>query len=133
MSQVHANECLLKRPFGLRLLSLIGSGSGAGAGLQVVLARDLTGAAILARPGVTCRLWPRLGSSLEGIVLPVQSVRPGQHAADAGALADVMFDPRDPPHVTHAGACRLVVDHIERYVCSSMHSSDLLLLEDETI
>ena len=45
IKQVHANECLLKRPFGLRLFTLIGSGAGAGAGLQVALARDLTGAA----------------------------------------------------------------------------------------
>lgn len=59
MSQVHANECLLKRPFGLRLLSLIGRGTGAGAGLQVVLARDLTGAAMLAQQGMLPRLCSR--------------------------------------------------------------------------
>ena len=83
---VHANECLLKRPFGLRALARLAQAGRGDAPLQVVLARDLT---------------------------------------------DVMYDPREPPHVTHAMAASLIVNHIERYVCASMLSSDLLRLEGE--
>jgi nicotinamidase-related amidase len=87
---VHANECLLKRPFGLRVLGRLvtATANEDAAPMQVVLARDLT---------------------------------------------DVFYDPRDPPHVTHAHATSLVVQHIERYVSSSLLSSDLLLLENEDL
>jgi type 1 glutamine amidotransferase/nicotinamidase-related amidase len=41
-------------------------------------------------------------------------------------LTDAMYDPRDPPHVTHDEGTELVVQHIEKYWCPSLTSEDLL-------
>ena len=46
-------------------------------------------------------------------------------------LTDVLYDPRDSPHCTHREALALVVQHIERYVCPTVLSSQLLELEGE--
>lgn len=109
---VHANECLIKRPFGLRLLSQLQSGGGGvseGAGTGYGYAGGATWA----------------GADLAGGArLQVGLIRD---------LTDAMYDPRDPPHVTHQKAASLVVQHIERHVCPSLLSSDLLLLQDESI
>ena len=40
-------------------------------------------------------------------------------------LTDIMYDPRNPPYLTHAKAKALVLRHIERYICASIHSSHL--------
>jgi nicotinamidase-related amidase len=40
-------------------------------------------------------------------------------------LTDAMYDPRDPPYVSHARGTELVVEHVEHYWCPSIHSSDL--------
>ena len=69
---VHANMCVLGRPFGIRSLTQLG--------YKVMLVRDLT---------------------------------------------DAMYDPRDPPYVSHARGTELVVEHVERYWCPSIHSADL--------
>lgn len=41
-------------------------------------------------------------------------------------LTDTMYDPRDPPRVSHEEGTELVVRHIEKYWCPSILSSDLL-------
>lgn len=40
-------------------------------------------------------------------------------------LTDAMYDPKDPPHVSHEQGVDLVVQHIEKYWCPSMLSGDL--------
>jgi nicotinamidase-related amidase len=67
---VHANMCVLGRPFGLRNL--------AKAGKNVVLMRDLT---------------------------------------------DTMYNSRQPPRVNHFTGTDLIVEHTEKYVCSSIVST----------
>jgi len=73
LTGVHANECILKRPFGLRLL--------ADQGFNAVLARDLT---------------------------------------------DVLYDPADPPHVSHHQGLQLLVHHIEAYVAPTVLADHLV-------
>jgi len=41
-------------------------------------------------------------------------------------LTDAMYDPRQPPHVSHTRGTELVIEHIEKHWCPSVHSSDLL-------
>ena len=41
-------------------------------------------------------------------------------------LTDAMYDPQDPPHVSHAQGTELVIQHIERYWCPTVLSTDLL-------
>ena len=69
---VHANYCILARPFGVRQLTRLGK--------NVVLVRDLT---------------------------------------------DAMYDPRQPPFVSHTRGTDLVIEHIETYWCPSILSEDL--------
>ncbi len=70
---VHANVCVLGRPFGLRRL--------ASNGKNVVLARDLT---------------------------------------------DTMYDPNAWPYVSHFSGTDLIIDHIERFVCPTISSNQIL-------
>lgn len=69
---VHANYCILARPFGVRQMTRLGK--------NVVLVRDLT---------------------------------------------DAMYDPRQPPFVSHTRGTELVIEHIEKYWCPSILSEDL--------
>ena len=41
-------------------------------------------------------------------------------------LTDAMYDPKDTPHVPHEEGTNLVVEHIEKYWCPSVLSTDLL-------
>jgi nicotinamidase-related amidase len=70
---VHANMCVINRPFAIRALLK--------RGFHPYLVRDLT---------------------------------------------DAMYDPRDPPHVSHEQGTNLVIQHIERHLCPSVASADLL-------
>ena len=70
---VHANMCVVGRPFGLRNLVRFGK--------NVVLVRDLT---------------------------------------------DAMYNSRKAPHVSHVRGTELVVEYIEKYICPTIASSDLL-------
>ena len=46
-------------------------------------------------------------------------------------LTDAMYDPKDPPHVTHDEGTQLVVEHIEKHWCPSTTSEALVAaLED---
>ena len=70
---VHANMCVLGRPFGLRQWARIGK--------NVVLVRDLT---------------------------------------------DTMYNPRRKPNISHFRGTDLLVNHVERYVCPTITSDQLL-------
>ncbi|MFC2125084.1 protein-signal peptide and transmembrane prediction [Bacteroidota bacterium] len=70
---VHANMCVLGRPFGIRSQVKLGR--------NVVLVRDLT---------------------------------------------DTMYNPKMKPHVSHDEGTALVIEHIEKFWCPSIDSSDLL-------
>jgi len=41
-------------------------------------------------------------------------------------LTDAMYDPKDPPHVSHDEGTQLVIQHIEKYWCPSLTSEDLM-------
>jgi nicotinamidase-related amidase len=54
-----------------------------------------------------------------------QMVKLGKNVVLARDLTDAMYDPRQPPHVSHARGTELVVEHIEKYWCPSILSKDL--------
>lgn len=41
-------------------------------------------------------------------------------------LTDALYDPRDPPHVSHAQGLQLVIHHIEQFWCPSILGGDLM-------
>jgi nicotinamidase-related amidase len=49
-----------------------------------------------------------------------QMVRLGKNVVLARDLTDAMYDPRQPPFVSHARGTELVVEHIEKYWCPSI-------------
>jgi len=53
-------------------------------------------------------------------------VRLGRNVVLARDLTDAMYDPRQPPHVSHARGTELVVEHVEKYWCPSILSDDLV-------
>jgi hypothetical protein len=55
-----------------------------------------------------------------------QMVMIGKNVVLARDLTDGLYDPRKPPHVSHDRGVELLVEHIERYWCPSIPSSDLL-------
>ena len=54
-----------------------------------------------------------------------QQVRLGMNVVLCRDLTDAMYDPREPPYVSHDRGTQLVVEHIERYWCPSITASDL--------
>ena len=54
-----------------------------------------------------------------------QMVRLGKNVVLARDLTDALYDPRQPPYVSHARGTEIVVEHIERYWCPSILSDDL--------
>jgi nicotinamidase-related amidase len=54
-----------------------------------------------------------------------QMVRLGRNVVLARDLTDALYDPRQPPFVSHARGTELVVEHVERYWCPSIASDDL--------
>ncbi|WP_164101300.1 isochorismatase family protein [Candidatus Laterigemmans baculatus] len=54
-----------------------------------------------------------------------QQVRLGMNVALCRDLTDAMYDPRQPPYVSHTRGTELVVEHIEKYWCPSFESEDL--------
>ncbi len=55
-----------------------------------------------------------------------QLTRWGFRCILARDLTDTMYDPKDPPHVSHEEGTELVVQHIEKYWCPSITSDDLV-------
>ncbi len=54
-----------------------------------------------------------------------QMVRQGKNVALCRDLTDSMYDPRQPPYVSHNRGTELVVEHIEAYWCPSILGKDL--------
>ncbi len=54
-----------------------------------------------------------------------QLVRLGKNVVLVRDLTDAMYDPREPPYVSHTRGTELVVEHIEKYWCPSITSDDL--------
>jgi len=54
-----------------------------------------------------------------------QMVRLGKNVVLARDLTDAMYDPRQPPYVSHTRGTELVIEHIEKYWCPSIASEDL--------
>jgi nicotinamidase-related amidase len=54
-----------------------------------------------------------------------QMLRLGKQVVLARDLTDALYDPRQPPYVSHARGTEIVVEHIERYLCPSILSVDL--------
>ena len=54
-----------------------------------------------------------------------QMVRLGRNVVLARDLTDALYDPRQPPYVSHARGTELVVEHVEQYWCPSILSHDL--------
>ncbi|OAI48321.1 hypothetical protein AYO44_07385 [Planctomycetaceae bacterium SCGC AG-212-F19] len=54
-----------------------------------------------------------------------QMLRLGKNVVLARDLTDALYDPRQPPYVSHARGTEIVVEHIERYLCPSILGADL--------
>ena len=54
-----------------------------------------------------------------------QQVRLKMNVALCRDLTDAMYDPREPPYVSHTRGTELVVEHIEKYWCPSIEGVDL--------
>jgi hypothetical protein len=54
-----------------------------------------------------------------------QQKKLGMNVVLARDLTDALYDPREPPHVSHARGTEIVVEHIERHLCPSILSDDL--------
>ena len=54
-----------------------------------------------------------------------QLTRLGMTVALARDLTDAMYDPRQPPYVSHARGTELVIEHVETYWCPSIRGADL--------
>jgi nicotinamidase-related amidase len=54
-----------------------------------------------------------------------QMVRLGKNTVLARDLTDAMYDPRQPPFVSHARGTEMVIEHIEKFWCPSILSIDL--------
>jgi nicotinamidase-related amidase len=54
-----------------------------------------------------------------------QQVRLGRNVVLVRDLTDAMYDPRQPPFVSHTRGTELVIEHIEAHWCPSIASDDL--------
>jgi nicotinamidase-related amidase len=50
----------------------------------------------------------------------------GIHCVLVRDLTDAMYNPQDPPHVSHDAGTQLVIEYIEKYWCPTTTSADLL-------
>jgi nicotinamidase-related amidase len=55
-----------------------------------------------------------------------QMVRLGKNVVLARDLTDCMYDPREPPFVSHTRGTELVIEHIEKNWCPSILGKDLM-------
>lgn len=55
-----------------------------------------------------------------------QQVRLNMNVTLCRDLTDAMYDPREPPYVSHTRGTELVVEHIEKYWCPSIEGDDLM-------
>jgi nicotinamidase-related amidase len=54
-----------------------------------------------------------------------QMVKLGRNVVLVRDLTDALYDPREPPYVSHARGTELVIEHVERHWCPSIMSEDL--------
>ncbi len=54
-----------------------------------------------------------------------QMVKVGKNVVLVRDLTDALYDPRQPPFVSHTRGTELVVEHIEKHLCPSIVSDDL--------
>ena len=54
-----------------------------------------------------------------------QMVKQGFQVVLARDLTDAMYDPRQPPYVSHARSTEMVIEHIDRWWCPSILGADL--------
>jgi len=54
-----------------------------------------------------------------------QMVKLGKNVVLARDLTDAMYDPRQPPYVSHTRGTEMVIEHIEKYWCASILGKDL--------
>jgi nicotinamidase-related amidase len=54
-----------------------------------------------------------------------QMLKLGKNVVLARDLTDALYDPRQPPYVSHARGTEIVIEHIETYLCPSIVSADL--------
>ena len=54
-----------------------------------------------------------------------QMARLGKNVVLARDLTDAMYDPRQPPFVSHTRGTEMVIEHIEKYWCPSIVGADL--------
>jgi nicotinamidase-related amidase len=59
-----------------------------------------------------------------------QMVRLGKNVVLARDLTDAMYDPRQPPYVSHTRGTDLVIEHIEKHWCPSILGKDLTSVLD---
>lgn len=55
-----------------------------------------------------------------------QQVKLGMNVVLCRDLTDAMYDPRQPPYVSHTRGTEIVIEHIERYWCPSIEGADLM-------
>ncbi|MBI1900078.1 MAG: isochorismatase family protein [Planctomycetes bacterium] len=55
-----------------------------------------------------------------------QQVRIGMNVVLVRDMTDAMYDPRDPPYVSHVRGTEMCIEHIEKYWCPSIESGDLM-------
>lgn len=53
-------------------------------------------------------------------------VKLGRNVVLVRDLTDAMYDPRQPPHVSHARGTEMVIEHIEKYWCPTILAEDLM-------
>jgi nicotinamidase-related amidase len=54
-----------------------------------------------------------------------QQVRLGRNVVLVRDLTDAMYDPRQPPYVSHTRGTEMVIEHIEKYWCPSIAGQDV--------
>jgi nicotinamidase-related amidase len=55
-----------------------------------------------------------------------QMAKNGKNVVLMRDLTDTMYNPKMPPHVSHFEGTRLIVEHVEKYVCPTITSSQIL-------
>ncbi len=61
-----------------------------------------------------------------------QQVRLGRNVVLVRDLTDAMYDPRQPPYVSHTRGTELVIEHIEKFWCPSIASEDLMRVQPDS-
>jgi nicotinamidase-related amidase len=55
-----------------------------------------------------------------------QMAKNGKNVILVRDLTDTMYNPKMPPHVSHFQGTRLIIEHIEKYVCPTITSNQVL-------